>query len=96
MPKKASDVEKALKKKGFTEDKSKSHNKYVLYIDGKKTNINTHTSQGASHKEISECMLNTMAKQMKITRKEFDSFVQCTLSEENYKKILYERNEINI
>lgn len=92
MPLKAKIIEAALRKKGFTEDVSKSHKKYTMYIDGKKTEINTHTSHG--HKEIDDTMLNVMAKQMRITRKEFDSFAECTLSETDYKKILIEKKEL--
>ncbi|MDD4187260.1 MAG: hypothetical protein PHX04_00585 [Bacilli bacterium] len=60
-----------------------------MIINGKKTGIDTHTSHG--HKETDDIMLNTMAKQMKITRSEFNLFIKCTLSEEDYKKLLIER-----
>lgn len=94
MPIKASKIESALRKKGFTEDVSKSHKKYVMIIDGKKTDINTHTSHG--HKEIDDTMMNKMAKQMRITRRQFDLFAECTLSEEQYKKILVDNNLLDI
>lgn len=95
MPKKANDVERALRKKGFVES-NKSHKVYSLYVNGKKTSIITHTSHGSTHKEINDSILNIMANQMKITRKEFDDFVKCTLSEEMYVNLLITRGLIKI
>lgn len=92
MPLKANVLESALTKKGFTEDVSKKHKKYAIIKNGKKTGINTHTSHG--HKEIDDSMLSVIARQMKITRKELYRFADCTLTEDEYMKILIDKKEL--
>lgn len=94
MPLRTKLIETALKKKGFTENISGKHKTYILYMNGKKTPINTRTSH--SHKEIDNSMLNKMAMQMKISRKDFEYFVECTLSEKEYKNKLLTKKEITI
>ena len=83
MPRATKDVERALTKKGFTLEKKRDHNYYFLYLNGKKTIINTKVSHG-SHKDISDGLLNKMMKQMKLPKKEFDEYMNCTFSKEEY------------
>lgn len=71
MPKATKDVEKALSKKG------RDHNYYYVYKNGKKTKINTKVSHG-SHKDISDGLLNQMMKQIKLLKKEFNEYMNCT------------------
>lgn len=77
------DVERALQNKGFTLLKGRDHNYYYLYLDGKKTRINTKVSHG-SHKDISDGLLIQMRKQMKLPKKEFNQYMDCTFSKEQY------------
>lgn len=65
-----------------------------MYINGEKTHINTRVSYG--HREISDYLITTMAKQMKITRKEFEEFVSCKLTEDGYRDILVNKGEIEV
>lgn len=88
MPKKVRDVSGALKRKGFLEE-MRDHRYYVFYRGGKKTSINTKISHGET--EISDGLLGKMARQMHLSRLEFDSFVECTLSEEKYTKKMIEK-----
>lgn len=83
MPRATKNVERALTKKGFTLEKKRDHNYYFLYLNGKKTIINTKVSHG-SHKDISDGLLNKMMKQMKLPKKEFDEYMNCTFSKEEY------------
>lgn len=92
MIKKRKDVEKALKKKGFVEKLDGHHKYYILYENGNRTNINTHTSHGSTHKDINVTIYVKMAKQMKLTKSELDQFVKCTLSKDNYVKLLKNKN----
>lgn len=83
MPRATKDVESALLRKGFTLEKNRDHNYYFIYKDGKKTRINTKVSHG-SHKDIDNGLLNKMMKQMKLPKKEFDEYMNCTFSKEQY------------
>lgn len=93
MPRNTKDVEKALLKKGFTLKKEKDHNYYFLYFNGVKTRINTKVSHG-SHKDIDDGLLGKMRRQMKLPKKEFDEYMNCTFSKEDYLNYLIKNNEI--
>ena len=82
MPKKASDISKALKKKGFIEDVSRDHKWYVYYHNGKKTSINTKISHSAD--DIGDGLLGKMSRQVHLSRKEFDEYIACHISQEEY------------
>ncbi|MGN1298228.1 MAG: type II toxin-antitoxin system HicA family toxin [Clostridia bacterium] len=87
MPRATKDVERALSSKGFTLEKKRDHNYYFIYKDGKKTKINTKVSHG-THKDISDGLLNQMMKQMKLPKKEFNEYMNCTFSKEEYLNFL--------
>ena len=78
------DVVGALTAKGFKEQPDRSHDYYWLYVDGKKTQINTHVSRGTAYKTLGDDLVWAMAKQLKITTKQFRQLVECTLSEVGY------------
>ena len=61
-------VRGALKKKKFKEE-PKDHNFYFLYINGKRTSINTHTSHNQQY--INDHLINCMKKQLKLDKKDF-------------------------
>lgn len=86
MPVKQNDVEKSLLLKGF--QASNNHHKMFHYYskDGKKTRINTKTSHG--NKEISDPIVGQMARQLGLTKAQFDALVQCPLDRDEYEKIL--------
>jgi hypothetical protein len=86
MPRKASDVEKSLIKKGFRH-KSGDHNYFCyLTISGKKTLVKTKTSHGC--RELSESLLGRMCKQVKLTRSEFSLLIDCPLGRLAYEEKL--------
>jgi hypothetical protein len=80
-PAKARKVDHALVKKGFAPGEG-NHHFYFLVVDGKTTGIFTKISHG--HDEISDKNLGRMARQMKISRREFDSFIDCKLTVDDY------------
>lgn len=92
MPRATKDVERALSKKGFTLEK-RDHNYYFLYNKGKKTKINTKVSHG-THKDISDGLLNQMMRQMKLPKKEFNDYMNCTFTKEEYFEYLETNNFI--
>jgi hypothetical protein len=92
MPRKQADIEKGLKAKGFSLGTG-DHN-YFLYVTkaGKKTAVFTKTSHGS--KEISDNLLAKMARQVKLSRSEFDLLVDCPLDRDAYEKKLAAQNYI--
>ncbi len=93
MPRATGKVERALLKKGFTLEKNRDHHYYFIYKNGKKTRINTKVSHG-SHKDISDGLLNQMRMQMKLPKKEFEEYMNCTFSKEQYLEFLENHNYI--
>ncbi len=86
MPRKQTDVERALTKKGFKQ--SESHHRFFVYYSksGLKTPVNTKTSHG--HSEVSDDLLSKMARQLKVSRSEFLDLVDCPLSRDEYEQKL--------
>jgi hypothetical protein len=80
-----------LTKKGFVED-TKHHYNFWLYINGKKSFIHTMFSHGA--KECGDSLLGEMAKQLHLSRKEFDDLIDCALGEESYLRIVKDRGAL--
>lgn len=89
---KVKDINESLQKKGFVK-KANDHNFFYYMNDGKKTNIRTKTSFG-SKGTIGDNLISAMAKQVKLSKAEFLPLIQCTLSKEDYKKILIDRKII--
>ena len=82
MPRKQADVEKSLLNKGFQLGGG-DHNYFFYYSKaGKKTIVRTKTSHGG--KEIDDNLLAQMAKQCKLTNKDFGLLVECPLSRDDY------------
>ena len=80
-----------LKKKGFLEDERHDHIWYVLYIDGKQTNIRTKVSHNSNDLGIS--LIKKMADQLKIDTDTFVDLVTCKIDGQEYRTIL-ERKKI--
>ena len=87
---KAKDASKALKKKGFSEDKKRDHFYYFFCHDGKKSNIYTKISHNETDLGLPLC--SVMARQIKLSVSDFKEFVDCKLSAEKYLEILTSNN----
>lgn len=90
-------VEQGLRKKGFKSDDTlhnRDHNvfRYVT-SDGLVTDIWTKTSRGrsGSKKDISGDLLDWMADQCGLKRREFVDLVNCPMTRDEYEKTLAER-----
>ncbi len=82
MPRKQDAVEKSLLSKGF-QPGGGDHNYFFYYSKaGKKTIVRTKTSHGA--REIDDNLLAQMAKQCKLSNKDFGLLVDCPLSRDAY------------
>jgi hypothetical protein len=85
MPKDAKDVGAGLTKKGF-QARENDHTFYHLYVEGKKTGVYTKISHG--EKEIRDGLLGAMARQVKLTRKQFNDLIDCPLTADEYVKLM--------
>jgi len=82
MPRKQSDVEKSLQVKGFRAREG-DHNYFNYYSKaGKKTAVFTKTSHGA--REIDDNLLSRMAKQCKLSNKDFGLLIECPLDRDTF------------
>jgi hypothetical protein len=82
MPRKQSDVEKSLQIKGFRAREG-DHNYFNYYSKaGKKTAVFTKTSHGA--REIDDNLLSRMAKQCKLSNKDFGLLIECPLDRDAF------------
>jgi len=87
-------VQENLPKKGFVKQDDRKHIFYHLYHDGKKTHIRTHVSHGSKHKILGDDLVSKMANQCKLTAKNFRGLAECTVSREDYVKLLKEAGEL--
>lgn len=86
MPRKQDDVEKSLLKKGFLAGGG-DHNFFIYHSKvGKKTIVRTKTSHGG--KDVDDNLLSQMAKQCKLTNKDFGRLIDCPLSRDDYEALL--------
>jgi len=87
------EIKSALEGKGFVKAGGKSHAFYVLVVNEKQSGIQTKLSHG--NIEYSGNLLSYMRKQLKFNSiNELESFIKCDLSEEDYIKILEDKNQI--
>jgi hypothetical protein len=88
---KTGDISRALSTKGFECDKS-HHEMYWLHVEGRRSSVRTRISHGA--REYGDNLLGQMARQLGLSRSEFDDLVDCPLSEEDYVTRLVDRGRI--
>ena len=87
MPRKAREVRRGLRRKGFRKTDAR-HRKYQYFaLDGQEGGVNTLMSHG-SDREISDQLLGRMARQLHLTRRQFDDLIDCRLSQADYEAML--------
>jgi predicted RNA binding protein YcfA (HicA-like mRNA interferase family) len=74
MPKAAKEIATGLQQKGFRL-RDNDHSFFHLYVNGKKTSVYTKISHG--EKEIHDGLLGTMARQVRLSRKQFNELIEC-------------------
>lgn len=87
MPLDRSDIEKALKAKGFIlRDRPGDDHRYYDYNTkaGLKSTVFTKVSLGSKYKTLDDSLVAKMAKQLKLSKREFENYVQCTLTHDQY------------
>ncbi len=90
-PLKTDKIESSLVKKGFVED-NKDHKFYTFYCSGKKTQIYTKVSHGKP--EVGEPLLGKMAKQVRLSKKDFADLIECPLSKERYMQMMKDQGYV--
>lgn len=92
MPRKQDDVKKSLLAKGFRARQG-DHCYFNYYSRaGKKTAVFTKTSHGA--REIDDNLLSRMARQCKLSNKDFGLLIDCPLDRDAYESRLVEKGAI--
>ena len=85
---KARQVEKALITKLDFEQRDSHHRIYRLYLDGRLV-ARTFVSHG--QRELTSYHIGQMAKQMRLSRREFLDAVECPLDREAYHTLIRQR-----
>jgi hypothetical protein len=86
MPRKRDLIISSLTKKGFRQDDGDHINLIYVRQDGKTSSKRTKISRGTSHKEVSDINLGQMARQVGLSRKQFEQLVDCTMDQATYEK----------
>lgn len=87
----ASKVSAALTAKGF-QKVDRDHHFFFLYVDGKKSGIFTKISHSANKLGQFDC--DRMAKQIKLSRGQFEELIDCSLSGTEYLGVLRKAGDL--
>ena len=88
------EIDSALCRKGFRRDDGHDHVFYFLsFANRRDTGIKTKISHGMMGQTIGAGLISLMARQLHLTKSQFLDFIDCTVSEEDYRTILRELNE---
>ena len=91
MPRSAREVTTALLQKGFRK-RHNDHAFFHLWVAGQKTPILTKVSHG--EKEIGDGLLGRMARQLRLTGKQFRELIDCSLTGEQLIRLLQDNGHI--
>ena len=90
----AREIDKALRKKGFRREMDGKHIHYFFPAsNGAKSGISTLMSHGMGSSAIGDSLLSLMSRQLHLDKTRFLDFIDCTVSEEDYRTILREQGE---
>lgn len=84
-------IQGSLLKKGFIEDET-HHRMFWLVVNGKRSSVRTRYSH--SDREVNDWHQGQMAKQLGLSRAEFDDLIDCPLKKESYLNLLRERGVV--
>ena len=82
----------ALLSKGFVQDDSRDHKYFFFCFQDRKTDIFTRLSHG--QRTADDWQLGKMARQTRLSKREFMALVECTLSGSDYADLMKEHGEI--
>lgn len=85
----------ALLGKGFQARKGSDHDRFFLYVDGRKTGIHTKFSRGAKVREIPPDILRKMQRQLYLdSMQELVDLLTCPMDGEQYLALLSQREHL--
>ena len=84
------DVKTSLQRKGFQLVKGSNHIRFIYYdTQGKRGRPSTQISHGRSNSDqVDRNMRAVIAKQMHLNTKQFEDFVECSVTVEQYEQII--------
>ena len=82
---KGREIDSALCKKGFRRE---TDGKHVLYFLVDSAGIRTMISHGDMGETIGDNLISRMSRQIRLTKTQFLDFIDCIISEEDYRTIL--------
>ena len=85
-------VKAALRKKGFDENKKKDHIYFYHRWEstGNLSGIWTRVSHGSRPKDLPKGLASEMAKQVKLSNRDFERLVSCDMDQDKYEKVVKE------
>ena len=85
------DVLRSLTRKGFRREQRTKHTFFIYYDkDDKKAGISTFVSRGSGHKSLGDTLVQTMAQQCGLTQAQFVELVDCSMSRDDYDRLVAE------
>ena len=85
----ARDIDSTLARKGFQRTNDGDHMRYYFYDQQTGATLSqTKMSHGAFRKTIGAPLISQMARQLRLTKKQFLELIDCTLEEEGYRVLL--------
>jgi len=88
-----SEIESALSKKGFLQHNT-HHKMFTYYFDGKKTSVRTRMSHGID--SYGDNLLGPVAKQLKLSKRQLEDFIECPLTAEKYADHLLKNKHVAV
>jgi predicted RNA binding protein YcfA (HicA-like mRNA interferase family) len=92
VTKKSRDIAGALTRKGFVENADRDHRYYHLWYENRKTQIYTKISHSSDN--IDDHLFSRMARQVKLTTKQFGTFVNCCMDGAAYVKAMIDNGHV--
>lgn len=77
-------IRSSLMSKGFTLATDRDHDFLTFSVEGKTRAIFTKLSRGRRDKDYHDGLLAAMSKQLKVTRKQLDQLISCTMGHPEY------------
>ncbi len=87
MPRRRRDVLRGLRRKGFRTKNQRHLTLTYFAVDGGETELITMVSHG-SDGDIGDRLLAEMARQLHLTRRQFDRLIDCDLSQDDYEAMM--------
>lgn len=81
--------------KGFQARKGSDHDRFFLYVDGRKTRIHTKFSRGSKVREIPPSILDKIRRQLHLENiQEVVDLLLCPMNGARYLELLHQRGEL--